>query len=185
MSSIGWPAIEKALRAWCVAGTGLAAVIWGYQTGPRPQPPYVALSIVDTVGVGRDWKDRGGDPDPTLGQRRLHRGHRVATLTVQCFAEVATGVTGAMARLTDAVAALEIHADALNTAGCGIGKTDRVRLVAGRINTQLEPRAVTEVELHLLSELESYAQYVDRVQVTTTLDDGAIEVEQWIPDPPA
>jgi hypothetical protein len=161
---VDWTAIEDALAAWALAGSGLpvGSVIWAYQGGPRPQPPYLALSLTDVRQIGHDWADREDEPG---GIKLLHRGPRMATLDLQLF-----GGVHPVAQLADTLSALGPFADELDHAGIGIGDTAPVQLVAGRVNTLLEPRAVASVELHLFSELESYAEYIARVE-------GAVEVD--------
>lgn len=191
MSAIGWAAIENALNRWAVAGSGLAAaaVIWSYPKGggPRPTPPYLALSFASVRSVGHDWTDREIVAEPEEGReiRLVHRGPRVATLSLQLFADEATGETGAMSRLHDTLAALDVHVDTLDAAGIGIGDIGPVQLVAGRVNTLLEPRAVAEVELHLESELERYATYIERIEASLELEPlDEIAVELVIDPPP-
>lgn len=60
MSALGWAAVEDAIQAWMVAGSGLAAdhVIWTQQTAPRPTGEYIAMRLSGPMGVGRDWIDR-------------------------------------------------------------------------------------------------------------------------------
>lgn len=52
-------AIEDAIHAWVVAGSGLAAgsVIWSMQAGPRPPAPYIAMRIANVTPIGHDWAD--------------------------------------------------------------------------------------------------------------------------------
>lgn len=176
MAAIGWVAIENALTAWALAGSGLASgqAIWSYPgiDAARPEPPYIALSFSAIHEVGHAWEDREFPEDPDEGAeiKRLHRNAHVATLSLQLFADSATGETGAMARMHDTLAALDVYMEDLDAAGIGIGNVGAVTLVAGRRNTLLEPRAVAEVELHLISELVSYVTYVATVQLKVTAD---------------
>ncbi len=151
MSAIGWTAIEGAIAAWCLSGSGLpeGQVIWSYQGGPRPTPPYLALSLTDIRRGGQSTVTREfpTDPEPGSEIRRLHRNSQMATLSLQLFADGATGETGAVARLHDTLESIDIHVNALDTAGIGIGDIGAVTLVAGRVNTLLEPRAIVPLEL--------------------------------------
>lgn len=171
MPAVGWTAIEDALHAWAVAGTALAAtsVIWTYQGGPRPAPPYLALQLTDVRPVG--WASRE-EEDAGEEIKLIHRLPHTATLELQLFADKSTNP---VARLHDAIAALDIpdHIDALDAAGVGIGESGPIRLVAGRVNTLLEPRAVGEVTLHIESVVESFVDYIARVTGTIELDDEA------------
>lgn len=181
MPAIDWTTIENALAAWALAGSGLPVgqVIWAYQGKPRPEPPYLAMTLADVRSAGRDWRDKQDGTGEHAGKVRvLHRGPRMATLDLQLFAEPtnAVGEQGAVSRMHDLLASIDVHVDALDTGGIGIGDIGGVQLVAGRVNELLEPRAVAEVQLHLFSELESYADYVSRV--TGTVNGAAFATEE-------
>ena len=144
----------------------------------------MSLAIADISGRGHDWKERPDEePDEELGVRRLHRGHRMATLTLTCFADEVTGNTGAVAVMNNVLSAIDIHVNALNAAKIGIGQIEPARAVVGNVNSMFEPRATAEVQLHLVSELESYVQYAEHIDMTLEVGES-IEIQQWIPDPP-
>ena len=54
-----WNAMEDAIHAWVVAGSGLPAtsVRWAQQTDPRPAGPYISVRIRSLRPVGQDWVD--------------------------------------------------------------------------------------------------------------------------------
>lgn len=187
MRRVNWSAIENALHAWVVAATNLAAsaVIWGYTGAPRPTAPYIAMSL-DTLGqIGHDWVVYDDAPAPVLDGAELRaraRGHRTARLQLQCFA-VEGSEHAAVALLDRALTGLSLYATALDAAGVGLGDVSPIQLVEGRRGSLLEPRAITDVGLHLASELEGRETYIERVQIT--LDVPTVgEVETWIPDAP-
>lgn len=187
MSAIAWTAVENALFNWVVAASGLAAakVIWSDEGGPRPDAPYIALSLDEVLSVGQDWRVYDDAPDPVAGAelRVRTRGQRTAELQIQYFAALKSG-RDALRKLTDVVAALPLHEYAIDVAGCGIAGADAVQVVRGNRGATLEPRAVTTISLHLAAELEARETYVERTQITITETSTDDEREVWIPDPP-
>lgn len=59
-----WNAMEDAIHAWVVAGSGLPAtsVRWAQQTDPRPAGPYISVRLRSLRGVGHDWVDVEENP---------------------------------------------------------------------------------------------------------------------------
>lgn len=57
MSSINWPAVQKAIQNWVVRGSGLAAnrVIWSLYGSPRPPAPHIVLSVTSVRGMAQDF----------------------------------------------------------------------------------------------------------------------------------
>lgn len=185
MAAIGWTEIQAALAAWLLASTDLpvGSVIWTYpgttdDPGQRPLPLYAALTLSDVRSVAQAAVTRTNEDE------RIRQRHSVptrATLEVQLFADRASGEQGAVARLHDAFAALDLpeHIDALDEAGIGISSVSRIQLVAGRVNKLLEPRAIGAVELHLESVVESYVNFIARITASMTAagDSHAFELE--------
>lgn len=60
MSAVQLAAIEDALQAWIVAGSGLASdhVTWGGQTAPRPTGEFISMRLDGLGGADWDWNDR-------------------------------------------------------------------------------------------------------------------------------
>lgn len=190
MSAISWTAIEDAIQKWVRSAANLSGkvVLWDYQKGDAPNPPYIALAIRDTVGVGRDWRVYDDAPDAVDGAelRVRVRGHRVATLAIQVFGPEKQG-SWAMKTLTDVIAALPLHEYAIDVAGAGIGEASPVRAIPSG-GGFLEPRATAEVTLHLASELEGRETYVQRMFVTVQAKNPAgddLEARSsWVPTDP-
>lgn len=163
-----------------------ASVIWSYEDGPRPDPPYIAMKLTDVRTIGHDWTTREDAEAPAPGAEVLfrHRGARIVALELQCFTVKAGGAGGAGGILSDAVAALAVHVNALDLAGIGIGNIGPIRALDSRRGSLFEPRAVVEIDLHLASELESYSGYIEHVQLAVEVA-TLLETEIWLPDAPA
>lgn len=174
MPAIAWTAVEKALQAWVVAATGLDAanVIWAFEKGARPEPPYISLMIDSARSIGTDRVSYEDHPDPEPEGELLvtARGDRRAMLQLQCFAIEGSG-NAALQLLTDAIAGLPLHWYALDQAGVGIGDTEEIRLLEGRRGGILEPRAITEVVLLLGSEVEGRETFVETIELAVEEQD--------------
>lgn len=184
MPAIPWTTIEDALHAWVHAASGLAAdrVIWVDQGGPRPVGTYIAMRLTSLRQVSDDWTvtEEADDPQPGAELARHARGHRVVTLGLQCFADA----TAAAKVLADVIAAIPLHADALDVAGIGVGPIGTMaRVDQGGAGRLLDSRAAIDVDLHLASEVSDTITNIEHVQVT--LDEPTVgEIETWIPGPP-
>jgi hypothetical protein len=189
MAAIAWTTAENALRAWVLSASGLPEerVIWMDEAGVRPQSTYIAMRIDAVTRVGLDWLIYDDAPVPAPGEelRSRARGHRTALLHFQCFAPEGSG--GLATRvLTDVVAAIPLHVYALDEGGVGVGDASPVQYVEGPRGSILEPRAFTEVTLHLASELEARETYIERVNITVTPENPAgVELDSvnfWTPE---
>lgn len=174
--AISWEQIENAIHAWVVAGSGLAEdhVIWTGQSGVLPDSEFIEMSIIELRGVGHDWKVKDDAPDAVDGAevRVRARGMRVAQLQLQCFGDAGTG-NAPLQTLGDVVSALELHYESLNTAGAGIGDVTPVRPISAGKTGLFEPRFICTVALHLGSELEARATYIQRMRLTVNAQDQA------------
>lgn len=104
MSAPSQATIENALHAWVVAATGLDAgkVIWRNQNGPRPQRPFVVLSLGGVAEVATPWvnnvttPDTPGVPNPTPPPNAQSitytvRGVERLRVTFEAFSDATTG----------------------------------------------------------------------------------------------
>lgn len=59
-----WTAIEDAIHAWVVAGTGLpgTSVLWENQGAPRPAGAFVSMRLSSIEARGHDWIQVEGNP---------------------------------------------------------------------------------------------------------------------------
>lgn len=64
MSAIGWVQIQKAIKDWVIAGSGLDAdhVIWEKLKGPRPSTPYIELAVSTVTSPSHDWITKAANP---------------------------------------------------------------------------------------------------------------------------
>lgn len=189
MSAIAWATVENAIHSWVRQSSGLAEgqVIWSDRGGPRPVTPYIAMRIDDVMPVGHDWRVYDDAPVPAPGEelRMRARGHRTASLGFQCFSTDGGGHLATQI-LVDVVAGIAVHLYSLDQAGVGVGEYGSVRYLEGRRGDILEPRAISEVSLHLSSEVEGRETYIERANITVTAENPAgvelDEVNFWIPE---
>lgn len=168
-----WVALEDAVHAWVVSGSGLTAarVLWAQQRAPQPGAAYISLRILGLRQVGHDWTDVVDNPTPTAGAEILHRarGVRELTLGLQCFAAAATGTAGAVALLeaVRAAAALPTRRDALRAAGLGILGFGSVTSIDGFVGGHgiFEPRATLDVRCHVASQVSEAGTFIEFVEV--------------------
>lgn len=102
---------------------------------------------------------------------RRVRGQRTATLKLRCFVGTPTGVAMPIAILNAVLTAASLPSvrDALNAAGVALGTTNPVRSVDGIKGALFEPRAMTELELHLASEVTETTTYIETFDLTSSV----------------
>jgi hypothetical protein len=167
VTAIAWTTIEDAIHNWVSESSGLPEeqVIWSDRGGPRPATPYIAMRIDDVMSVGHDWRVYDDAPVSVPGEelRLRAEGHRTASLGFQCFATDGGGHLATQI-LADVIAGIAIHLHSLDLAGVGVGDYGSVRHLEGRRGDILEPRAISEVSLHLSSEVEPTSPSPLRIQ---------------------
>jgi len=185
MASILWETVEDALHAYVVGASGLAEmqVIWERHGGPRPDSPYIALSLDEMISVGHEWKRSEVVGDQL---RVRYAGHRTARLDLQCFATPkppANPGVSPVSILATVLDSIELYVNDLDAAGVGIGNREPVHYVPGdRGPGILEPRAVGALRIHLASEVETFRDYIERVQLNVHTADTVV---LWVPDAPS
>lgn len=171
---------EDAIYDWVVSASGLAEdgdgphVVWSHQYGPRLVTPFISLMISGDVKVGRGWTDKEVNPTPSPGAmvRQITRAHRLATLSIQCFADGMDGLSGAVAILRRLSNLTPQHVRDLNTGGVGVAGFGPISAVGNAMSGPLlEPRAAMEVQLHLADEVVTYIGDIGTVEVTNQLTD--------------
>lgn len=194
MSAVGWEAIIPAIQKWIYKSAGVDdSRVWQVrQDGPQKTFPYFTYDIADSIGVGRQWRKvaertlaEGETLEDFPGEElvRKYQGHRVATLTIECFSP-GVGATSAVALLENVVDALPLHEYDLDEAGAGIGSISSVAYGGGKRGNSLQPRAHVEVQLHVASEVQDYVTYIEFIQLTATESTTGAEVEVWVPEQP-
>ncbi len=174
MAYVPWTtAMEDALHAWIVAGSGLpaASVFWADQNEPRPAAPCISMRLSASAAPGLDWIDVLDAPDPVDGAEvEEHvRGPRVVTLSLQSYAASATGA-GAAGSLLEGVRVASRQTSPrilLGRAGWGVGTVGPIQVIGGAaMNTVVfEPRATLQVTLHAASDAYETATYIESVDV--------------------
>lgn len=189
VSGIGWQAIIPAIQEWIVTAAGVSdeKVYQARQGGPQLEFPYYVYDIVQTNRIGHDWRtteDRE-NPEEHPGEELVRhvKGHRTATLRIECFSS-GVGAESGVALLEEVISHLPLHEYDLDEAGAGIGNVTPVTYGGGVRGGILQPRAVVEVQLHLASDVQDYVTYIERTQVTVRETTTEAEVEVWIPEPP-
>lgn len=174
--AIDWPAVETALQNWIEVASGLddRHVIWAQQAGQRLEPPFFVLEVRALRVVGVDWLEvrDAAAPEPGAEIEFVVRGARQMVLGVSCFAGDAVGALSSMALLGSVLTAARLPSTqaALSAAGVGVGSFGPVQSLAVQIGTDIEPRAVGEVTLHLAEERVEAGTYVEHVEI---VDEGS------------
>ena len=169
----GFTALEDAIQAWVVSGSGLAAdrVVYRGQPAPQPSGAYITIGLLALRRIGQDGARPEANPIPTPGAEILHRatGVRELRLSLQCYAGSPHGVTSAMMRLEGVVsaAALPVRRGALNAAGLGVHEFGPVQSVDGFVGAHafFEPRAMVEVRCHVASEVVETGTFIEFVEI--------------------
>lgn len=183
---IDFEAVETAMRAWVMAGTGLASSrVCLADDGPRPDDdgtPYVSISGLEPLQRGHDGVRVTDTPGAVLGDgeeiTHTARGMRQLDVRFQCFGgtvpgRAATGSGSPVAMLSGVVAAraLPTAADALREAGVGVGVMGKVQWVStGRVDSIFEPRAVLDVTCFVGSETTERGTFIQKARITPEIN---------------
>lgn len=145
-------AMENAIYAWVLAGSGLAAsqVIWGRHSArnsPQPSGTFISMRITGTNRVSSDvlrMREVAGVIEHYV------EGPRQPTLELTCFAGDAYGAGQAHNVLDRVLAAIRWPsvADALREGRVAVGRRGPIRVVDGARSTMFDPRAIVEIGLH-------------------------------------
>ena len=183
---MNWTAVEDALVVWAIAGTGLAAVIWGDQEGPHPTAvapgPNVVMTLMGLAPEGQDFVqvEDVETPAPLADVAHVARGSRTGTLRVECFAGGGTSALAGIgsgspkARLEQMVSAryLPTVDDALRAANVGVLSMGAVQSIPGVLGfNNFEPRALLEVRLSLASEKTELGTWIETTEIQQVDDE--------------
>lgn len=164
-------AVEDAIQAWVVAGSGLAAnrVIWKDQSGPAINGTYIALKLRDIGRPAEDWTVL-----TKTGNAVTHAvvGPRTATLEITCFYAPPLGALQGILILDRVIAAKGLPSvqAVLRAGNVGIGRTGRARSIDGVRSELFDPRATVEVTLHLMSEISEPGYDLEAALVALDVD---------------
>lgn len=163
-------ALEDALRAWVMAGSGLAAgqVIFQQQTGRRPDGAFATVRVGGSRQVGafdevQNLTDIGRDPGSEIELRVT--GIRELPVTVQFFSAASVGdvtPTETAAR-TQLALSLPSVRTALAAAGLTPFDAGSINNIAALLGTKFEARAVLETRFYSIRTLSEFAGYIDTV----------------------
>lgn len=130
-----------------------------------------AINLSDTGSGTHSLEDTGETERQGSEIAHKARGQRNVTLTMQCFAEDATGTAraGAILDAVRAGAVLPTARDALRVAGVGLADFDAITPISAVVGTtQWEPRAVMTCRFFIASEKSELGTYIERAEVTQT-----------------
>lgn len=161
-------AIEDAIHAWVVRGSGLAAsnVIWG-DRGRLPTGTFIALRFTANRRVSSDWLRAERTAGGAIIQHA--RGTRHPTLELEArAAELTSGAqAGWLLERVLAARTLPTVQQRLQRAGVGVGTIGPVRVIPGVKSQMFDPRATVEVGLHTMITVSEAGSAIESVDVET------------------
>lgn len=169
---MNWAGIEQALWTWVVGASQLPGgqVIWSEQNGPRPNTPFIAMSITDVKQTGIGWVD-GQYGNSTF--TALSRGQRDCTLRLQCFGASPIGDQSPRAileRIQTRGNLDSLHAP-LMVAGIGVSRFEPMIVLGAELNQVIfEPRAIINAHFFLAAEETETSNYIETVEITDEID---------------
>lgn len=177
---IAWEAIEDAVRAWVLAGSGLAGdyVYFADQDLPTSElAPRVSIRIGDGNRVGQAALQHDYDVGRPLGQELEFKAQQMLEVVVdlQAFAPTTTGAgTTARSLMHAVLAALALPSvrEALNAAGLGVLEEGSVQRVPQVRSAENEDRAVASVRLLVKQQATERIGYIETVETSGTVDEA-------------
>ena len=185
-------AINTALKAWAVAGTGFAAdrVLFDwekYQGGARPTG---GAHVTIQIGPGASHSIDGytTDTDLSRGDGREIRLKTVAmrafTVTLQAFGGIPAGNGSALSVLSRLreKSVLPSVRDILTAGGIAPFEFGTVRYIPSIQGTKFEGRSMLEVRCYLDCSEEEYTTFFRSVTVAGTVDAQPVSVTAALPE---
>lgn len=168
-------AIENAIHAWVVAGSGLLAanVIWAGQGGPEPTGRYISIRLPGLRRIGSDWKEYSGG----LANVVTSRGVRTMTLSLQTFNGAPLGNNSNLATLERVISAAADR-ELLAAGGVGLGSVGAITVIDGDRSSLLDPRAVVDVVIHLASETLGTGTTIEHVEATNQITGQTVVIDR-------
>ena len=175
---MNWAGIEQALWTWVVGASQLPGtqVIWSEQNGPRPNTPFIAMSIAEVRQIGIGWVD-GQYAASTY--TALSRGVRECTLRLQCFGASPVGDQSprAILELVQTRGNLDSLHSGLMAAGIGMSRFEPMIVLGAELNQVVfEPRAIINAHFFLAAEETETSNYIETVEITDEIDGRTITV---------
>jgi hypothetical protein len=174
---IDWSLVEDAVRAWVLAGSGLAPdlVFFADQDLPTSEvQPRISIRIGDGNRVGQAALQHTFDAGQPLGQEIQFAAQQMLEIVVdlQAFAPRTTGTPTARTVMASVLASLALPSvrDALNAAGLGVleeGSVQRLPQVRSATN---EDRAIASVRLLVKQEATERTGYIASVESSGSVD---------------
>lgn len=132
-------------------------------------------TVIDLLDAGTGVHTIVGTAATRRGGQEIEEvvtGVRKLTMQIQCFAAPPTGITAAYGVLTDLVARARLTSKMTMLRAVGLGL---IRFTAIETTPEIknrvvfEPRAITTVEFHAMSELGEGATYIENAEVTNLM----------------
>ncbi len=172
---------------------GRGPVIWAGQKAPRPNAPYIAVTISGDREIAQDWMRVSDvaeeDAEPGADQLFTVTGPRVETLKLECFATSEDWATVRPERVLRRILAsrrLPSVAQAFRAANIGFGPVGAMQTQQLERSTLFEPRASVTIALHTISEVSELGTWIERLEITPTIkqaDDAVITLPAIIEPP--
>lgn len=166
--------IKESLRQWveyAISDTDAAnRTIFAQQGSPRPELPYLSISIDTITAVGRDAVGETDD----RGERDVV-GNRLMSVTVQAYGSDAVGLAEAARSYLWAQDVLDIF----NNDGLAFVDATAVQNIAEVIGAEFEERATFSPRFAFASTITEDVGYFDSVTSTGTLidlDDSEVSI---------
>lgn len=172
-----WQTAENAIHSWVSNQTGITT-IWANQSGPRPDTPFITLSISSFVQVGQDSITSSFNPSADQGEEITLTvgGNRQISLQIQCFGEDAVGASSPRAIISQLKASLRLPSNNQNLIDAGLFPHGIVSTVdvPAVVATGFEPRTIMDTNFFIWEEITETTGYIDTVSGTGTLVSGTI-----------
>lgn len=178
----------KAIRDWVANGSGLSAdsagrgpAIWTGNRAPRPNAPYIALTLGGDLEASQAWTEVREIPEeeqvPGADVDIAMVGPQVEDLTIEIFCEDELWATVRPERVLRRILAarrLPTVAQALRTAGIGFGPVTAIQTLAIARSEVFEPRARVTIAVHTISEVTERGTTIEQMEFTadTVKNDG-------------
>ena len=166
--AIDFPTLRTDLYDWATAVAPMGVrVIWYRPNAPRPDLPYVTLSMLSFSQVGWDYIPR---PD-TNGDAEL-TGDREFTLQMQAFGDNAFGI------LEDIRTSLQKPSvlDTLRDDGIVFVNQNEITNVTALLDTEWEPRASMDIQFRVAQTAEDDLGKIETVELQEILNDGQSDI---------
>lgn len=157
MGGINVGNIQKALYDWAVRNSTYQ-VVWLYESGPKPEKPFVSLNLVGPYKMGTN--DNLGVPE---GETELKiRGQRKFSVSVNVYGNEST-----LQSASDFQTSLDLpeEIEILNVANIGVGDIRNVIDLTQLLDTKYEHRAQFDFDIFTGSSLLAPVETIEQAPI--------------------